>query len=139
MPAPIDRRRCPRPACLPGTSLARLRSQRAWKLPRPACGGNVRLTSFGPAVQTAAAEARPVPQLRMSSWLALLTAFAGGLALAAAFPPMAFWPLAVLGPALLAIALRGQRLRMALAAGLVFGLAFFYLLLSWEINLAWYV
>ena len=99
----------------------------------------MRLTSFGPAVQTAAAEARPVPQLRMSSWLALLTAFAGGLALAAAFPPMAFWPLAVLGPALLAIALRGQRLRMALAAGLVFGLAFFYLLLSWEINLAWYV
>jgi hypothetical protein len=32
-----------------------------------------------------------------------------------------------------------QRLRVALAAGLAFGLTFFYPLLSWEINVAWYV
>jgi apolipoprotein N-acyltransferase len=99
----------------------------------------VRLTSFGPAVQTADTEARPAAEPRMASWLALLTAMAGGLVLAAAFPPVAFWPLAAVGPTLLILALWRQRLRVALAAGALFGLAFFYPLLSWEINVAWYV
>lgn len=99
----------------------------------------MRLTSFGPAVQTAEAQARPVSEPRMAWWLALLTAMAGGLVLAAAFPPVGFWPLAAVGPALLILALWRQRLRVALAAGTIFGLALFYPLLSWEVNVAWYV
>jgi len=82
-----------------------------------------------------AAPARPAP-LRVP-W-ALLAAIAGGLALAGAFPPVGIWPLAALGPALLVVALRAQRLRAAFGLGLVFGLAFFVPLISWLVNLAWY-
>ena len=63
---------------------------------------------------------------------------AGGLALAAAFPPAGVWPLAPLGPALLVVALQGRSLRASFLAGLLFGLALFVPLLSWLINLAWY-
>jgi apolipoprotein N-acyltransferase len=69
---------------------------------------------------------------------ALLTALAGGLLLAAAFPPAGIWPLAVVGPAMLVIALSGRSLRASLAVGLVFGLAFFFPLLVWVTNVAWY-
>ncbi len=75
----------------------------------------------------------------MQAPLALLTAVAGGLALAAAFPPVGIWPLAAVGPAMLVIALWHQRARTALVAGLVFGLAFFFPLLAWLGNVAWYV
>lgn len=98
----------------------------------------MRLVSPGYAAPAVAA-ARAAPGGRLRPWQALLTALAGGLALAAAFPPVGFWPLAGLGPALLAIALWQQRARTALAAGLVFGLAFFFPLLIWLVNLAWYV
>src|ERR1700728_93966 len=104
----------------------------------PACGGIVRLTSTGTAESTDVASARPQPGPRLAAWQALLVAIAGGLALAAAFPPAGWWPLAAVGPALLAIALWRQRLRIALAAGLVFGLGFFFPLLSWLVNVAWY-
>ncbi|MCL2581650.1 MAG: apolipoprotein N-acyltransferase [Streptosporangiales bacterium] len=68
----------------------------------------------------------------------LLLALAGGLLLAAAFPPYGAWPLAPLGPAALALALRGRSLRASLGTGLVFGVAFFFPLLSWTVNVAWY-
>jgi len=99
----------------------------------------VRLLSPRPAAQTAVAGPRPGPARRLPGWLSLLTALAGGLALTAAFPPAGFWPLAAVGPALLTVALWRQRARVALAAGAVFGFAFFGPLLSWEVNLAWYV
>jgi apolipoprotein N-acyltransferase len=99
----------------------------------------VRLTSSGPAVATADAAARPPPGRPLRVPLALLTALAGGLALAAAFPPAGIWPLAAVGPALLAVALWQQRLRTALVAGGCFGLVFFFPLLSWLVNVAWYV
>jgi len=98
----------------------------------------VRLTSTGTAQSTAVTAARPEPGPRLAPWQALLVALAGGLALAAAFPPAGWWPLAAVGPALLTIALWRQRLRIALAAGLVFGLALFFPLLSWLVNVAWY-
>ena len=69
---------------------------------------------------------------------ALLVALAGGLVLAAAFPPAGAWPLAAVGPALLTVALAGRSLRASLAVGLVFGMAFFFPLLSWTLNVAWY-
>jgi apolipoprotein N-acyltransferase len=101
-------------------------------------GGTVRLVSSRPAVQTAVAAARPQAATGLRPWLAILIALAGGLALAAAFPPAGIWPLAAVGPAVLTIALWGQRGRVAFAVGGVFGLAFFLPLLSWVINVLWY-
>jgi apolipoprotein N-acyltransferase len=69
---------------------------------------------------------------------ALLAALAGGLALAAAFPPAGIWPLAAVGPALLTVALAGRSWRGSFVVGLVFGVAFFFLMLSWVLNVAWY-
>jgi apolipoprotein N-acyltransferase len=76
------------------------------------------------------------PPLRLR-W-ALATALAGGLALAAAFPPAGIWPLAVAGPALLVVALAGRGLRASFCVGLVFGTAFFFPLLAWVLNVAWF-
>ena len=69
---------------------------------------------------------------------ALLISVAGGLALYASFPPTDAWPLAVLGPALLVLALTGRSLRGSFGCALAFGLAQFVPLLSWLINEAWY-
>jgi apolipoprotein N-acyltransferase len=69
---------------------------------------------------------------------ALTIALAGGLALAAAFPPAGIWPLAAAGPAVLAIALAGRSLRASFLVGLVFGVAFFFPLLAWVLNVAWF-
>jgi apolipoprotein N-acyltransferase len=69
---------------------------------------------------------------------ALLISVAGGLALFASFPPVDAWPLAVLGPGLLVMALAGRSLRGSFGCGLAFGLALFVPLLSWLINMAWY-
>jgi apolipoprotein N-acyltransferase len=101
-------------------------------------GETVRLLTSGPAVSTAAAAARPQQGSHLRPPLALLTALAGGLALTAAFPPAGIWPLAAVGPALLTVALWQQRARVVLAAGFVFGLAFFVPLVSWVVNLAWF-
>ncbi|MGH3211357.1 MAG: hypothetical protein ACRDNO_26730, partial [Trebonia sp.] len=83
-----------------------------------------------------ARRATPSPLLRLR-W-ALLVALAGGLLLAAAFAPVGAWPLAVVGPALLVLVLYGRSLRSAFTVGLVFGLAFFFPLVAWVINLAWF-
>jgi len=72
------------------------------------------------------------------TWWALLISVAGGLALYAAFPPVGAWPLAVLGPGLLVVALTGRSLRGSFGCGLAFGLALFVPLLSWLVNEAWY-
>jgi apolipoprotein N-acyltransferase len=100
----------------------------------------VRQSSTSQATPKAAAAVEPgAPGRVLRPRYAILLALAGGLLLALAFPPFGFWPLAAAGPALLTIALWRQRARTALAAGLAFGLAFFGLLVSWEVNLAWYV
>ena len=71
-------------------------------------------------------------------WWALLVSVAGGLATFAAFPPIDAWPLAVVGPALLVVALTGRSLRGSFGCGLAFGLALFVPLLSWLVNVASY-
>jgi apolipoprotein N-acyltransferase len=71
-------------------------------------------------------------------WWALPLCLGGGVALALAFPPFGIWPFAVAGPAALAVALAGRSLRGSLICGLVFAVAFFLLLISWLINVAWY-
>ena len=89
------------------------------------------------AAPTAPAQ-RPDRTGGLGMFPALLTAIVGGLALAGAFPPVGFWPLAAVGPALLVIALWNRGPGASFVVGLVFGLAFFIPLLSWLINLAWY-
>jgi apolipoprotein N-acyltransferase len=98
----------------------------------------MRMTIAGQAAPAAARELATRPAM-LPAWLGLLSALAGGLCLAAAFPPAGFWPLAAVGPALLVIALAGRRLRFCFVAGLLFGAAFFFPLLAWLVNLAWYV
>ncbi len=61
-----------------------------------------------------------------------------GLCLGGAFPPVGVWPLAVIGPALLTLALAGKRPLAALALGTTAGGLFFVSLLSWLVNVAWY-
>jgi apolipoprotein N-acyltransferase len=99
----------------------------------------VRLVSPGYATLAAVGAAGEGQEGWLRPKQALPTALAGGLALAAAFPPVGIWPLAAVGPALLAIALWQQRARVALGTGLAFGLAFFFPLLTWLVNVAWYV
>jgi apolipoprotein N-acyltransferase len=83
---------------------------------------------------TLAGSSRPGLRLR---W-ALLVCLAGGVILALAFPPFGIWPLAVAGPCLLVLALAGRSLRGSFCCGLVFGLSFFFFLLTWLLNVAWY-
>jgi apolipoprotein N-acyltransferase len=72
----------------------------------------------------------PIRQRARWPWRTLI-AVAGGLVLVLAFPGFDLVALAVLGPAALAVAVHGQRVRAGLWLGLVFGLAFFVPLLSW--------
>ncbi|CAA9269331.1 MAG: Apolipoprotein N-acyltransferase in lipid-linked oligosaccharide synthesis cluster [uncultured Blastococcus sp.] len=89
-----------------------------------------------PAVGTLSRPAPPTTQtVRPAApsrwpWRTLLAA-AGGLVLVLAFPGYDLVALAVVGPAALALAVHGQRVRSGLWLGLVFGLAFFVPLLSW--------
>ena len=87
-----------------------------------------------PAVAVSRGATRPPLRRR---W-ALPLSVAAGLLLAAAFPPVGLWPLAFISPALLVVALSGRSLRGAFTVGLVFGLAFFFPLVAWVINLAWF-
>jgi apolipoprotein N-acyltransferase len=91
----------------------------------------------GPGEAAAAGSRGAVrPPLR-TRW-ALAVSLAAGLLLAAAFPPVGLWPLAFVSPALLVVALSGRSLRGAFTVGLVFGLAFFFPLVAWVVNLAWF-
>jgi apolipoprotein N-acyltransferase len=63
---------------------------------------------------------------------ALVLAALSGLALDLAFPGTSWWPLAVVGIALLALAVRGSRARRGGLLGLVAGLACFVPLLAWS-------
>jgi apolipoprotein N-acyltransferase len=99
----------------------------------------VRLNSTSQAILAAGTAVTPrAPAGALRPRFAVLAALAGGLLLAGAFPPIGIWPLAAVGPALLAMALWRQRARTALAAGVLFGLAFFFPLLTWLVNVAWY-
>jgi apolipoprotein N-acyltransferase len=79
---------------------------------------------------TEAAAAPPARSARRIPWRTLLAA-AGGLVLFLAFPDSGLSALAPLGPAALAVAVRGRPVRSGLWLGLVLGLAFFIPLLSW--------
>ncbi len=89
----------------------------------------------GPAAaRTPAGDVAPV----LGGWWSTGLAVAAGLTLAAAFPPAGIWPLAVAGPALLTLAVRGKRPLASLGLGAACGAVFFVALLSWLVNVAWY-
>jgi apolipoprotein N-acyltransferase len=67
----------------------------------------------------------------LSRWVAIGLAFAGGLALDAAFAPLAWWPIAVPATAAILIAVKGQTWRAGLAIGFAAGLGEFVPLLAW--------
>ncbi|MGY1832772.1 apolipoprotein N-acyltransferase [Geodermatophilus sp. SYSU D01180] len=90
----------------------------------PAAVTEERDTGSGAPAGTGRRRARRLP------WRTALAA-TGGLAMLLAFPGWSLPPLAVLGPAALALAVRGQRARSGAWLGLVCGLAFFVPLLSW--------
>jgi apolipoprotein N-acyltransferase len=105
-------------------------------VPNTGAGGHAAGSAVDPAAEPA--PGRPDTRGGLPLLPAMLVAIAGGLALAAAFPPAGFWPLAVAGPGLLVVSLWRRSLRGSFAVGLGFGLAFFVPLLSWLINVAWY-
>jgi apolipoprotein N-acyltransferase len=74
----------------------------------------------------------------LNRWWSLAAAFAAGVMLAGAFPPAGFWPLAAAGPALLTLAIWGKRWTATFLLTLACGLVFFFGLLSWLVNVAWY-
>jgi len=89
----------------------------------------------GPTAGTLPRSSDPVtppatPGGRRWPWRTALAAL-GGFLLLLAFPSYDLITLAPLGPAALALAVRGQRFRSGLWLGLVFGVAFFVPLLSW--------
>jgi apolipoprotein N-acyltransferase len=103
----------------------------------PSTGASTPVPSaaLGRTADTSGSAVRPALPL---PW-ACAAALAGGLCLAAAFPPVGAWPLAVIGPALLTVAVWRRSLRASMLAGLIFGIAFFLPLLTWLVNVAWYV
>ncbi len=74
----------------------------------------------------------------LTGWWSVAVAVAAGLALAAAFPPVGVWPLAMAGPALLILAVWRKGPQATFGLGLACGGAFFVPLLSWVVNVAWY-
>ncbi len=70
--------------------------------------------------------------LRGSGGLRILAAAAGGLALYLSFAPSTQWWAAIVGLALLGLAIADTRWRPAFGLGVVFGLTFFLPLLTWS-------
>lgn len=97
-------------------------------------GTGAGVAAAGGQLTTARMTPRPLLRLR----IAVPAGLAGGLLLAAAFAPAGVWPLAIVSPALLVVTLYGRSLRGAFTVGFAFGLAFFFPLLAWVINLAWF-
>ncbi|WP_349427614.1 apolipoprotein N-acyltransferase [Microbacterium sp. LWS13-1.2] len=67
----------------------------------------------------------PLPRPLLPLWAAVIAAAVGGLALTTAFPALAWWPMVFVAIPLTLISLIGRRVWGAVLVGLVFGLAFF--------------
>ncbi|MDQ7877890.1 apolipoprotein N-acyltransferase [Microbacterium sp. QXD-8] len=67
----------------------------------------------------------PLPRPLLPLWAAVIAAAVGGLALTTAFPALAWWPMVFVAIPLTLISLIGRRVWSAVLVGLVFGLAFF--------------
>ena len=129
--------------CLCMRARERCRSLYAERVASPTVGSEpVDASSAGPpASPPAGATARrrspgtlPVRwgrALRGSGGLRILAALAGGLTMYAAFAPSTQWWAAIVGSALLGLALAGTNWRSGYGLGFLFGLAFYLPLLTW--------
>ncbi len=75
---------------------------------------------------------KTAPSARLPLTVAAPVGVVAGLCLWLAFPDHDIWPLAPVGVALFAIAVRGQRARVGALLGFVTGLAYFVPLLHWS-------
>lgn len=73
----------------------------------------------------------PVPDTQPRRWVTLLLAAVGGVVTDAAFPQRGYWFAAVVGLALLALALRRDSARWAFLVGTTWGLSFFLVHIWW--------
>ncbi|GAB3599131.1 apolipoprotein N-acyltransferase [Microbacterium tumbae] len=71
------------------------------------------------------------PRAPMPLWLAVVAGAGAGLLMDLSYPDVGIWGLAFPATALLLLALRGRRAGGALLVGLVYGLVFYLLLVSW--------
>ena len=67
----------------------------------------------------------PLPRPLLPLWAAVIAAALGGLALTTAFPALAWWPMVFVAIPLTLVSLIGRRVWGAVLVGLVYGLAFF--------------
>jgi apolipoprotein N-acyltransferase len=123
--AVVALRRDPGPVAA-GPSTSRVPARARWEAAVPA----VVATGTVHTDPGAAPPRESSPTRRRWPWRTALAA-AGGAALFLSFPGYDLSGLAVLGPAALALAVRGQRARSGLWLGLVLGLVFMVPLLSW--------
>jgi apolipoprotein N-acyltransferase len=88
-------------------------------------------------VTTAAPAAAPPLGVRDRRWPRRAAAVAAGLLIAASVPPIGFWPLGVVGVALLGALLRGVPARERVLVGFLGGLGLYGVTISWfaEFNL----
>jgi apolipoprotein N-acyltransferase len=91
-----------------------------------------------PSADALAAAGSRLAGVGLGRWPSLAVAFAAGLALAGAFPPAGYWPLAIAGPALLVLAVWRKGRLATFGLSLLCGTVFFVALLSWLVNVAWY-
>jgi apolipoprotein N-acyltransferase len=90
------------------------------------------LGGVDPSTSEVTEESRPPSGLaRPPLWAAMALCVASGLALASAFAPVNWWPMAVPAVSLFLVAVRGQSLRRGLLLGLIAGLAEFLPLIWW--------
>ncbi len=64
-------------------------------------------------------------------WAAPVVAVIGGITLAGAFPPLGWWPLAIIGTGLILFSLQGRSVCASLAVGLSGGAAFYGIHIFW--------
>jgi len=74
---------------------------------------------------------RRVTDFRLPLWVALIVAAGSGVVLDAGFPDGDVWPLAFVGIGLVLVTLRGRRAGGAFLVGLVAGLSFYLVHISW--------
>ncbi|SJN22168.1 Apolipoprotein N-acyltransferase [Microbacterium esteraromaticum] len=72
-----------------------------------------------------------LPRPMMPLWVATWMAAAAGLSMYLAFPAFSAWPLAFVALALLLLALNGRRVGGAILVSAIYGVVFFFLLVSW--------
>ena len=88
-------------------------------------------TGREPVPGSTASGAAPRLHRRAAALAWLVGCAAAGAALGLAFPPVGWWPLAPLAVACLVLLVHSRGLRAGVVAGLVFGTAFFLVLLPW--------